>query len=60
MSKIKTYRYRLTLEVFEDDIRDKEVYIDCLTIDNSKEMVNELLKDGCNRLLTDFNLKNWE
>ena len=58
---IKTYRYRLKLEVYEDEPLDnptKRFCIDTLSVFNNNEFVNEALKNRFQRLLETFNREN--
>lgn len=58
---IKTYRYRLKLEVYEDELLDiptKRFCIDTLSVFKNNEFVNEALKNSFQRLLETFNCEN--
>ena len=58
---IKTYRYRLNLEVYEDEpftIPNDRFCIDTLSIFKDKEVVNEALKRSFELLLERFNLED--
>ena len=57
---IKNYRYRLVLEVYEDEpftIPNDKFVIDTLSVFRDKEVVNEALKRSFELLLNRFNLQ---
>lgn len=52
--KVKVYEYEVVIK----DLNTCEAYaIKSMTLDNSKEFVNEILQDGFNRALEKFNLE---
>lgn len=58
---IKTYRYRLKLEVYEENpsiVLKNRFSIDTLSVFNNNEFINEALKNSFEQLLVKFNQEN--
>lgn len=58
---IKTYRYRLKLEVYEESpsiVLKNRFAIDTLSVFNNNEFINEALKNSFEQLLVKFNQEN--
>lgn len=58
---IKTYKYRLILEVYDNlsnDILDKRFCLEARSTSKDKKITNELLKESFDKLIHRFNIEN--